>query len=333
MKIWRLDQGVLALRDEATPNPGPGEVLVAMCAAAINNRDLGIKAGAYPAKRDVVALSDGAGVIATVGPGVAGWTKGDAVVTCFYPYWESGPASADNHRASLGCELDGVLAEMVIVPASALVAKPESLNFAEAATLPCAALTAWTALFTEGGLQPGQHVLIQGTGGVALFALAFAKLAGAEVTILSGSADKLKRAAALGADHGIDYNATPEWAPAVLDITNGLGVDLVIELGGAITLPQSTACVLVGGRISLIGVLSGLTAALPVANMLFRHIVMTGITVGHRQDFLAMNAAIDRHGLKPVIDRRFALDAAEGAYAALPEGRHFGKLVIEIEVA
>ena len=193
-----------------------------------------------------------------------------------------------------------------------------------------AALTAWSALFTEGGLQPGQHVLVQGTGGVALFALQFARMAGAEVTVISGSDDKLDRARKLGATHAINYRDMPEWSARVQDITGGRGVDLVVELGGADTLAQSMRCVAVGGHISVIGVLSGLEAKIFVPDMLFRHIRLCGITVGHREDFLAMNRAIDHHRITPVIDTRFGLDEAPLAYEALPRGLHFGKLVIGI---
>lgn len=330
MKVWRLDQGVLTLRDEATPNPGPGEVLVAMRAAAINNRDLGMKAGAYPAKRDVVALSDGAGVVANVGPGVAGWTKGDSVVTCFYPYWESGPASADNHRASLGCELDGVLAQMAIVPASALVAKPESLNFAEAATLPCAALTAWNCLFEAGTLVPGQTVLLQGTGGVSIFALQFAKAAGARVIITSSSDAKLERARALGADHGINYKTHPDWSQEALRLTGGRGVDVVIEVGGPGTLEQSLASVCIGGRIAYVGVLTGLAGQANPVMLIPKAAAIHGIFVGSRAMFADMLGAMTLHGIKPQIDREFAFGEAPAALARLQSGGHFGKIVIRV---
>lgn len=333
MKAYRLHApGPAGLRcgEESIPSPGAGEVLVRVAAASINYRDLGILAGVYPNKAAVIPLSDGAGTVERVGPGVRGFSSGDAVIGCFYADWQAGPATAANHAASLGCEHDGVLAEYVCLPATGLVHKPASLDFAQAATLPCAALTAWSALFTEGGLQPGQHVLVQGTGGVALFALQFARMAGAMVTVISGSDDKLDRARALGAHHTINYRTTPEWSAQALEITGGRGVDLVVELGGADTLAQSMRCVTVGGHISVVGVLSGLEAKIFVPDMLFRHIRLCGITVGHREDFLAMNRAIDQHGIEPVIDTRFGFDEAALAYEALPRGLHFGKLVIEV---
>lgn len=333
MKRYRLmgsGAQTLGLADETVPVPGPGEALVRMRAAAINYRDLGIIGGAYPNKPGVVPLSDGAGIVEAVGAGVTSVRPGDAVASCFYPYWESGPATSANHRASLGCEIDGVLAELAIVPASGLVAKPAGLDFTEAATLPCAGLTAWTALFTEGRLLPGQTVVIQGTGGVALFALQFTTMIGARTILLSGSDAKLERARSMGADVTINYRTTPDWAAAVLDATGGEGADLIVELGGGATLANSLNCIRTGGRISIIGVLGGLVAEVPIPPILFRHIHMTGITVGHREDFQTMCAAIDANGITPVIDRTFAFADAAGAYTHLPKGEHFGKLVIEI---
>ena len=328
-RSWRVDGGILRRKRAATAEPGPGEVLVAMRAAALNYRDLGILAGTYPNRPGVIALSDGAGIVEAIGPGVEGLATGVAVVSCFYPFWQGGPAGVENHRASLGCELNGVLADHAVLPASAVLAKPAHLDFAEAATLPCAALTAWTALFTEGKLRPGHHVLIQGTGGVALFALQFAVLAGARATVISSDDSKLARVRAMGADGTINYRTTPDWAAAVLDMTAGRGADLILELGGADTLPISTRCIAVGGRIAVIGVLSGLTASLSVADVLFRHIRLSGVTVGHRNDFAAMNAAVERAVLRPVIEKRFTFDEAPDMYNALPQGRHFGKLVLE----
>jgi NADPH:quinone reductase-like Zn-dependent oxidoreductase len=333
MKAYRLQESGaagLVCAEESIPVPGAGEVLVRLGAASINSRDLGILAGFYPNKRGVIPLSDGAGTVEAVGPGVQGLAAGDAVVGCFYADWQAGPATAGNHAASLGCEHDGVLAEHICLPATALVHKPVSLDFAEAATLPCAALTAWSALFTEGNLRPGQHVLVQGTGGVATFAMQFARMAGAEVTVISGSDEKLERARTLGATHVVNYRETTDWGSRVQEITGGRGVDLVVELGGADTLAQSMRCVAVGGHISVIGVLSGVEAKISVPDMLFRHIRLCGITVGHREDFLAMNRAIDLHGIQPVIDTRFGFDEAALAYEALPRGQHFGKLVIEV---
>lgn len=333
-RAWRLmgvGPGSLVLDERPVPRPGHGEVVVQMQAAAINHRDLGILHGAYPNRAGVIPFSDGAGVVAAVGEGVDEFAPGDAVISSFYPYWQSGPADARNHRASLGCEIDGVLAEHALLPASALVAAPRSLDAAAAATLPCAGLTAWSALFTEGELRAGQSVLIQGTGGVAVFALQMAVRTGARAIVLTSSEAKAERARALGADLTIDYRQQPQWVEAVLAATDGEGVDIVIELGGQDTLPQSMQCVRVGGRICVIGVLSGLVATIPVPPILFRHIRLVGITVGHRADLAALCRGVDRLGLVPVIDRRFGFGEVPEIYAALPGGRHFGKLVVEMD--
>ena len=330
-RAWRLDGvGIETLRLErrTVPEPGPNEVRVRIDAAAINHRDLGIAAGYYPAPAGVIPFSDGAGVVEAMGPGVTGLAPGDAVISSFYPHWQSGPADAANHRASLGCEIDGVLAEHAIVPFGALTMAPRTLDAIAAATLPCAGLTAWSALFTEGRLRAGETVLIQGTGGVAVFALQLARMAGARAIVLTGDPAKAARAVAMGAERTIDYRRCPEWAGEVLAATGGAGVDLIVELGGQDTLPQSLACVKVGGRISVVGVLSGLVAQVPLAPILFRHVHLTGITVGHQADLAALVRAVDANGIVPVIDATFDFADAVEAYRALPQGRHFGKLVV-----
>ncbi len=309
--------------------PGAGEVLVRLKACSLNARDLGIQAGHFPAQWPLVPLSDGAGVVESVGPNVTTFKEGDKVCTCFYPFWESGEANATNHQYSLGCELPGVLAERVVLPESALVPAPSQFTFAEAATLPCAALTAWSALFTEGQLKPGQHVLIQGTGGVATFALQFAKMAGATVTVISSSDKKLELARSLGADETINYIQNPEWGSMVHDNTGQRGVDIVIELGGAETINQSLACIKIGGRICVIGVLSGTAAQISISDLLFRHVYLTGITVGHRGDFVAMNAALNASSIRPVIDRLFGPDEIAEAYQHMAQGKFVGKVGIE----
>lgn len=332
MKTWRLtgrSLDALLLRDEDLPPPGPGEIQVAVKAAAINYRDLGIVAGFYPGKNDVVPFSDGAGTIMAVGTGVTGFAPGDAVTSCFYPDWHGGRGTTSNRAFSLGCERDGVLAEAVNLPSSAFVRSPTHLSDAEAATLPCAGLTAWSALFREGGLLAGQHVVVQGTGGVAIFALQFAKMAGATVTVLSSSDAKLDRAAALGADHLVNYRKTPEWQEPVRAFTGGRGAEVVVELGGPETFPRSQAALAMEGTIAVIGVLSGIDASLSLGAMLGGRQRIHGITVGHREDMLAMVRAVETGGLKPVIDGRYAFADVRRAYEDLPTGAHFGKLVVE----
>lgn len=309
--------------------PGPGEVQLNIKATAINNRDVGVIEGAYSACGNLVPLSDASGVVGAIGEGVDAFAIGDEVISCFYVDWPSGRATAENHRYSFGRERDGFLRLRMNVPVTGLVAKPKTLTHAEGATLPCAALTAWTALFREGGLEPGQHVVIEGTGGVAIFALQFAKMAGASVTVLSSSDAKLERAAALGADHCVNYRKTPVWSDLITEVTNGRGADIVVELGGTETLGQALKSIRVGGLVAIIGVLSGIEANLFLPDMLERYARLQGVTVGHREDMMAMGRAIDFHGIKPVIERLYAFDRATDAFADLPKGEHFGKLVID----
>lgn len=332
MKTYRLNGlGLDALRcgQEDVAPPARGEVQVRIEAAAINYRDVGVVFGHYPAASNLVPFSDGAGTIVAIGDAVEDFAVGDAIVSCFYENWQSGRASASNHRRSFGSERDGMLAELVNLPVTGIVHKPASLDMRAASTLPCAALTAWSALFTEGRLAPGQHVVVEGTGGVALFALQFARLAGATVTVLSSSDAKLARAAAMGADHLVNYRDVPDWSATVMDFTDGTGADIVIELGGAATLGQALRSIRMDGLVAVIGVLSGLEAALFVPHMLQRHARLQGVTVGHRDDMIAMGKAVDIHGIMPVIDACFAFNDVRHAYEQLPTGQHFGKMVID----
>ncbi len=333
MKAYRLTGGDLAslnCRTETVPPPASGEVQVAMKAAAMNYRDIGVASGIYAAAPNLIPLSDGAGTIVAVGTGVEGFAVGDDVVSCFYENWQAGVGTPDNHRRSFGSERDGMLAECVNLPVSGLVHKPASLSHAEASTLTCAGLSAWTALFTEAALRPGQHVVVQGTGGVSIFALQFAKMAGATVTVLSSSAAKLERAAALGADHLVNYRTTPGWSTAVMDHTQGQGADVIVEVGGPDTFAQAQAALRMDGTIAIVGLLSGIEAPLSIPLAITRRARIHGITVGHRQDMLAMARAIDVFGIKPVIDRHYDFADARQAYEDLPKGNHFGKLVIDI---
>lgn len=332
MKTWRLTgPGIAGLRfgDEEPEAPGPGQVQVAIKAASINYRDLGVAEGVYPAAPNLIPFSDGSGTIVALGAGVAGLAVGDEVVNCFYENWQGGRGTPENRACSFGSERDGVLAERVNLPVSGLVRKPASLDFAEASTLTCAGLTAWSALFREGGLLPGQHVVVQGTGGVAIFALQFARMVGATVTVLSSSDAKLDRAAALGADHLVNYRKTPDWNEAVRGFTRGRGADVIVELGGQETFPRSQACLAMEGTIAIVGLLSGIEASFSVPLAIGERQRIHGVTVGHREDMIEMIRAIETAGLKPVIDGRYALADARRAYEDLPTGRHFGKLVVE----
>ena len=315
------------------PRPAAGEVLVRMTAAALNYRDLVVVNGGYGSLQrtsDLVMLSDGAGKVAAIGDGVRRFKRGDRVASTFFDDWVAGEPTQEKLNSALGALVDGVLAEYRVFPERALVATPDDLSDAEAATLPCAALTAWSALITQGGLRPGESVLVLGTGGVSLFALQFAKLAGACVIATSSSDRKLKKVRKLGADHVINYKATPDWGKEVVAITGGRGVDHVVEVGGAGTLKQSLRAVRAGGRVYLIGVLSGAKHDLMLPFILTRNVRVQGITVGSREQFEAMLRAIAHAKLRPVIDRSFPMARFADAFDHLAAGRHFGKVVIAI---
>lgn len=304
-----------------------GEVLVEFHAWSLNYRDLLVVTGAYNPrlKLPLIPLSDGAGEVKAVGAGVTRFRPGDRVTPCFMQRWIEGPLTAEKARSDLGGNLPGLLADQAVLQEDGLVAIPPHLSYEEAATLPCAALTAWNALVVSGKLQAGETVLLQGTGGVSLFALQFAKLHGARVIITSSSDEKLSRAKVLGGDELINYKATPEWGKRAAELTGG--VDHVIEVGGGGTLPESLRAVRHGGHIALIGILSGTAPVAPLP-ILMKGIRVQGIYVGSREMFEAMNRAIAWHRLKPVIDRVFPFDQAVQALKYLQSGQHFGKIVI-----
>jgi NADPH:quinone reductase-like Zn-dependent oxidoreductase len=325
---WQVEQ--ITVGERATPAPpGPGELLVAMRAATVNYRDFVFARGGYGRESGalpIIPLSDGAGIVAASGPGVTRAKPGDLVCPIVMPHWLNGPMRDEHRRATLGGSVDGVMAEQMKLSQEAVVKAPQAYSAIEAATLPCAALTAWNAL---AGLTPGDLVLTQGTGGVSLFALQFAHAMGAGVVVTSSSDEKLARARALGAQHGINYRRLPEWAAELRRLT-GRGADLVIELGGAQSLAQSIRAVRTGGTIALIGVLSGATAEIELGRVVTRGLRLQAITLGSRDDFEAMVRFIDQHGIKPVIDdHRFAFAETRDAIAAIAEGKHFGKLAIE----
>ncbi len=323
-----LDNLILAERSD--PRPGPGQVLLNMRAASLNFRDLLTVLGKYNPKQKLplIPCSDGVGEIVEIGEGVTRVKAGDRVCPIFSQRWIAGEPTREKARSTLGGPLDGTLAERMVIDQESLVKVPDHLTDEEAASLPCAAVTAWNAL-TEAGTKAGDTVLVQGTGGVSLFALQFAKLMGARVIATSSSDEKLARAKELGASEGVNYRETPEWGNRAREIA-GDGVDLVIEVGGAGTLEQSLRAVRFGGTITLIGNLAGLDAHLKLSLVFMQRIRLLGIFVGHRESFEAMNRAIDHHRMRPVVDQVFPLEAARAAFDHMAAGGHFGKICVTI---
>jgi NADPH:quinone reductase-like Zn-dependent oxidoreductase len=334
MRAWIIDSdgGIDAVRQQEQPDPEPGrgDVLVRIRATSLNFRDLIVAQGGYHRNdtRPVIPLSDGAGDVVAVGEGVTRFRTGDRVVASFFRDWIAGDVTEELMHASLGGGIDGTLCELVCLPERAWLTVPEHLSFEEAATLPCAAVTAWQALVSLGRLKAGDSVLTLGTGGVSIFALQFAKLHGATVIATSSSDEKLERAKRLGADFTVNYKAVPDWHKEVRRLTDGRGVDHVVEVGGAGTLERSLAATAVSGRVSLIGVLTGAAGAVNPMLALFNRITVQGIYVGSVEMFAAMNRAIEASKLQPVIDRTFGFDEAQNAYRHLKSGSHFGKVVV-----
>jgi NADPH:quinone reductase-like Zn-dependent oxidoreductase len=313
------------------PEPGHGEIMMRVRAVSLNYRDLIYGKGQNPAlSYPFIPVSDGAGEVVAIGTGVNRIKVGDRVAATFFQDWQAGEISKTTMKSALGGEINGMLSEYVVLNQNGVVLLPKHLTFKEGATLPCAALTAWHALNTKGNLRAGQTVLILGTGGVSIFALQFAKLHGARVIITSSRDEKLAQARALGADEAINYQSTPDWEKEVYHLTDGVGVDHVVEVGGAGTLEKSVKAACFGGRISLIGVLTGFTGAINPQPILGKSITLQGIYVGSREMFEAMNQAIAQAQLKPVIDRTFAWEDARAAYDYLQSGSHFGKVAIRV---
>lgn len=300
-------------------------------AVSLNYRDLGSTRGERPGNLPLPFTigSDGAGEVTAVGAGVVKWKVGDRVIPTFFQDWPTGCMTREIMGTALGGAMQGVVAEYLIAREGALVRMPEGLSFEEAATLPCAALTAWHALVGHGHLKAGDTVLTLGTGGVSIFALQFAKLHGARVIITSSSDDKLAKARELGADETINYKTTPDWEKRVFELTNKRGADHVIELGGAGTLQKSLGAVRFGGRVSLIGVLTGFEGLINPWPVIAKSVTVQGIYVGSREHFEAMNKAITLHQMKPVIDRIFAFEETQSAFEHMASGAHFGKVVIK----
>lgn len=314
------------------PAPGAGEVLIRVHAVSLNYRDLMMVRGHYDPKLHFprIPLSDGAGEIVETGAGVTRFHAGDRVAGLFMQNWQEGPASAEKSRCALGGDADGMLAEYVALPENGVVPFPAHLSYEEASTLPCAALTAWNALFETTRIKPGDNVVIQGTGGVSIFALQFAKLAGARVLGTSSSDEKLAKAKPLGLDEGLNYRQHPKWAAWVKEQTGGKGADMIVEVGGSGTFGESMKAVRVGGTIAQIGVLSGAEDKISVVPILMRQIHIAGVNVGSREMMGAMNRSIEIHHLKPVIDKVFSFEETLAAYGYMEEGRHFGKVVITL---
>jgi NADPH:quinone reductase-like Zn-dependent oxidoreductase len=322
----------LELREGAEPKPGRGQVLVRMKAASLNYRDLNVAKGSPargPLPPDLIPLSDGAGEVVALGPGVSRVTVGDRVAGLFMQDWIGGEIEPYHVDSSRGGSIDGVLAEYVVFDQDGVIRLPDHLSYEEGATLPCAGVTAWNALYAGRPLRVGESVLILGTGGVSIFALQFAHAAGARVIATSSSDAKLARARELGASDGINYRQHPEWQQQVLALTGGRGVDHVVEVGGAGTLQRSVEAVRIGGQVHLIGVLTGSGEINPTP-VLRRNVTLRGIYVGSRQMFTAMNEAITQHRLRPVIDRVFPFAEAKQAYHYLTSQAHVGKVVIAI---
>jgi NADPH:quinone reductase-like Zn-dependent oxidoreductase len=314
------------------PNPGPGQILVRLGAASLNFRDLMTIKGLYNPKQPLplVPCSDGAGTVVALGSGVLGFQEGQRVMGCFSQKWIAGTPTAEARAATLGGPLDGTLAEYVLLGEAGALSTPDHLSDEEAATLPCAAVTAWNALVTMGRLKAGDTVLVQGTGGVSIFALQFAKLCGARVVITSSSDDKLQTAIALGADATVNYRSEPDWPKAVKQITGGRGADHIVEVGGAGTLAGSLGCVALGGTISVIGVLSGAAAQLDVRAVLMKGARIQGIFVGPRDVFETMVKAMEIHQMRPAVGRVFPFEEAVDALRTMESGAHFGKIVVRL---
>ena len=333
MKAYALQGsfGIDSLKpvERPEPVPGAGQVLLRMRAWSLNYRDLLMVTGFYNPKLRLpfTPLSDGVGEVVAVGAGVTRVKAGDRVAGIFMQQWLDGEITEAKGRSALGGAIDGVFAEQVVLDAESVVHVPPHLSDEEAATLPCAAVTAWRALVTEGRLKAGDTVLIQGTGGVSLFALQFARAHGARVIATSSSDAKLARARELGAEGTINYRTTADWGQRVRELTGGTGVDHVVEVGGAGTFAQSMAAVRMGGRISLIGVLSGAGQVNPTP-ILMKSVCVQGIFVGSRAMFEEMNRAISDHQMRPVVDRVFAFEELRDALRHLESAAHFGKIVL-----
>ena len=310
--------------------PGPGQIRVKLAASSLNYHDFAVVSGMIPAAAGRIPMSDGAGTVEAVGEGVTQYKIGDLVVSTFFPEWIDGAPPATAFRGVPGDGIDGYAVEAVVASELAFTRVPSGYSAAEAATLTCAGLTAWRALFVDNAVQPGSTVLIQGSGGVSVFALQFAKAAGARVIATSSSDAKLERLKALGADELINYKETPAWGAKVLELTGGAGVDCVVEIGGAGTLDQSMMATRVGGHVALIGVLAGFAGPVQTVLLMAKNLRVQGLTVGSRAQQLAMIAGIEANGIRPVISDHFPLERLADAFRHQAANAHFGKIVVDI---
>ena len=338
MKVYEVQKGATSVEglrcvERPEPKPGRGQVLVRVRATSLNFRDLAVVLGVYPGPPgtgNLIPLSDGAGEVAGVGEGVTRFKTGDRVASTFFQGWIDGPPR-HGYPALGGPPVDGMLAEYVVLHEDGLVRLPDWMSFEEGGSLSCAAVTAWHALMVAGrGVKPGDTVLTLGTGGVSMFAVQFAKAAGAGIVTTSSSDEKLARAKAHGSSDLINYRKTPEWGAEVLKVTGGHGADTVVEVGGAGTLAKSIQSVAYGGRVSLIGVLSGREGDTSPHGLMFKGAALHGIFVGSRAMFEDMLAAMTINNIKPIIDKVFPFEDAAAAYQYQQAGKHFGKVVIKV---
>lgn len=322
----------LELTEAPVRQPGPHEVLVRVRAASLNRRDVFVLHGHYPVgpRESLVPLSDGAGEVAAIGPGITRFKVGDRVAGIFFQKWLSGRPAPGFQDSALGGQIDGMLTQYITLDQQGLVALPRELSYEEGATLPCAGVTAWNGLFTRGHLQPGDTVLLEGTGGVSSFGLVFAVAEGAKAIITSSSDAKLTEARKLGASGTVNYKKTPEWEKPVRELTGGLGVQEVLEVGGKDTIAHAIASLGLGGHIALIGGLGGFGGEVPVMALMGSNATVSGIYVGSRADFETMNAFIEKHHVKPVVARVFAFEEAQAAYELMESDAFFGKIVIRM---
>lgn len=320
----------LTIERRAAACAGPGQILVRVHASSLNYHDFAVVSGVIKTPDGLIPMTDGAGEVVSVGEGVATFKAGDHVLSTFFPRWYAGGPTQAGRMGVPGDQVDGFASEYVVMPATAFTRLPKGWSFTQAATLPCAAVTAWRALMVEARIKPGDVVLTQGTGGVSIFALQFAKAAGATVIATSSSDEKLTRLGELGADHLINYKKQPKWGRAADACVGGRGVDAVVEVGGAGTLAQSIRACRVGGHICLIGVLTGVSGEVSTALVMSKNITIKGVTVGSHQEQEDMIAAAEANGLQPVIDSVFPLDEIVAAFAHLVSQQHFGKICLEI---